>query len=191
MSAPCTWRLWLQWREESSVLFTCLFVGQRPECFPKYKPYLFKRRHLKRLYVIDWDMAIETLDFCLTPNGSVLCYSTVPAELLVRIIDMDNDLHTFVFPMRKKSKRDLEPPMSIWTTEPRFLSVSQILHENTRTHLLVKCACCEKKNQKRARYFVHAATNWEDRQSQAQCQGRFRRYSPAHSTQNPPTNSER
>ena len=109
---------------------------------------------------------METLDFYLTPNGSVLCNSLVPTELLVRLIDIDNELHTFVLPVRKKSKRDLVPPMATSSTEPRFLSVSQILHENTRTHALVKCACCEKKIQKRARYFAHVATNWEDRKSQ-------------------------
>ena len=45
---------------------------------------------------------------------------------------------------RVKKRSDLEPPKETSSTEPQFLSVSQILFEHTCAHVLVNCPVCTK-----------------------------------------------
>ena len=54
-----------------------------------------KNRH-DRLFMIDLEAAQNSLQFFQTANGSVLCYDTVPADFLTKIINVQDGSGWFV-----------------------------------------------------------------------------------------------
>ena len=52
--------------------------------------------------MIDLETALNSLDFFQIANGSVSCYDTVPAEFLIKIIDIKDGSAKFV---EEKTKR--------------------------------------------------------------------------------------
>ena len=86
---------------------------------------------MDRMCVSDLGTATDSLDFYFIENGSVLCYGTVPADLLVKIVDPSRQSDRFVRPVvspseNSRSGSELPKRTSSTTPENKFLSVSQI-----------------------------------------------------------------
>ena len=80
-----------------------------------------------------------------------MCYGTVPADLLVKIVDPSRQSDRFVRPVvspseNSRSGSELPKRTSSTTLGNKFLSVSQISNENTCTDVWVNCSCCATKS---------------------------------------------
>ena len=83
-------------RRTCTVCFSLVSpLDQNPD--PKYKPCLHLKNHHHLLFVLILEAAQNPLDFFQqTANGSVLCYNTVLAEFLTKIINIKNGSERFV-----------------------------------------------------------------------------------------------
>ena len=57
---------------------------------PRYKPYFHLKSYHDRLLVIELEAGQDSLFLYQRANGSVLCYGTVPSEVLIKIINMED-----------------------------------------------------------------------------------------------------
>ena len=55
---------------------------------PKCKSYIHIKNHHVFSFVIDLEAVQNSLEFYQTTNGSVVCYDTVPAEFLTKVINI-------------------------------------------------------------------------------------------------------
>ena len=78
---------WKEQRQEGSALLIRFVSGSKPPD-PKYKSYFHLKNHHDRLFVVDLEAAQNSLEFCQSANGSVVCYDTVPSEFLTKIINI-------------------------------------------------------------------------------------------------------
>ena len=81
----CARRFWSEQRQESSVYVSLVSpLDQNPD--PKYKPHFHLKNHPDLLFVIDVEAAQNSLEVYQTANRSALCYDTVLAVFLTKII---------------------------------------------------------------------------------------------------------
>ena len=82
-------------RGRKAVYFSLVSpLDQNPD--PKYKPYIHLKCDHDFMFVIDLESAQNAIDFYQTAIGSVLCYDTVPAEFLTKIININSNTERFV-----------------------------------------------------------------------------------------------
>ena len=135
--------------------------------------------HHDRLFVIDVEAAQNSLEVHQAANGSTLCYGTVLAEFLTKIINMKDGSKRFVrgefeeeeSSPTKRIRRDRgQPREASWhevkqkTLETRqlgeFSSTADILEENKISEVHAQCNCT-KRNRLRTRFCRCGKKAWQ------------------------------